>query len=137
MACSVTTFTAPNNSKVAAPSAAFIEERLRNGGKGYWHANSLTAAIDHSGAGTTLVLMVEPGEGVHVRFLTAEGRDEWALVDPGVADLRSIALFPGGEEMLVPRNQLVPVPLAMQAVSRFLAVGDRPEWLTWQIPGME
>lgn len=39
--------------------------------------------------------------------------------------------------MLVPRNQLVPVPLAMQAVSRFLAAGDRPEWLTWQILGME
>lgn len=63
MTCSVTTFTAPNNSTVAAPSAAFIEERLRNGGKGYWQANSLTAAIEHSGAGTTLVLMVEPGEG--------------------------------------------------------------------------
>ncbi len=127
-------YIAPNNTKTDNPALAFIEDRLLNGGPAYWKTQSCTAGIEDVESGNWLILMVEPGVGVYVRF-SASGDDEFVLIDPGITEGGELTLYPGGDEMRVPRAQVVQPELALQAVRRFLETGDRLAQAQWVIVG--
>ncbi len=130
-------FVGPNQVAIDDPDSDLIRERLERGGTEYWHSNSLTASVTHVESGNQLILMVEPVVGVYVRFVEASGDNEYALQDSSKARLPEVGLYPGGEEMSVPANQLVEVELAMAAIECFLANGERLPSADWRVIGTD
>lgn len=130
-----TRFVGPDRVLTECPTAEFIEDRIRNAGAEYWLFQSCTAVVVHDGSRNELALMVKPGEGVHVRFTPSSGADELALVDSLDVEFGEVCLHPGGNEMRVPRNQVVSTRLAMKAIRAFLETGDRPLTVDWAVVG--
>jgi hypothetical protein len=132
-----TRYNAPDGATTDQPGFAFVAERVLKGGAAYWKSYSCTAWIEHLDSGAQLTLMVEPGTGVYVRFTPASGADEFALVDPGVTAGGELSLWPGGDELLVPRAQVVQPELALHAIRCFLEEGARLPQGQWAVIGLE
>ena len=127
-------FLGTSNEEELDPTPAFVEERLRHAGQAWWHCNKVTAelVVVRPGPAEQLTLMVEEPYGVFVHYCARDGSEELLLHNPAEPIPEDgIALYPGGAEWIVPRANLVPMPLAMEAVRCFLATGAPLRTLSW------
>lgn len=127
-------FLGTSNEEELDPTPAFVEERLRRAGQGWWHCNKLTAelVVVRPGPAEQLTLMVEEPYGVFVHYCARDGSEELLLHNPAEPSHEDgVALYPGGAEWVVPRSNLVPVSLAMEAIQWFLATGAPLRTLSW------
>ena len=129
-------FTAPSGITTQDMDCEALLANVRLGGPGFWKTGSFSAYLLHAETENTIVLIVEPGLGVYVRYCACSGEDEFALIDPEVSEPGMVVLYPGAEPMEVPRAQLVSEALCADILRKFWSDGRRPP-ARWVVVGLE